>query len=310
MEKPASAPATLHPGRIGQLNSMTIQIPLEILGTLVVLYGLRQVFNDIFHPTKSGSLSDWVGRAFSASLRNTRFRGSIGPLALVSVILAWVALLTFGFALIYCGVLTTRFADSAAISPHPTFARTLLRALYTSLGSFDTFQTFNISPSTDGLRLVIALEGLIGISMITASVSWTVLLYPALARSRWFARSVSLILRAQERTGLSAVQDIGAPILLELARQVLEYRIDLVLFPILLNFYATEESSTVPHILPDILRIAAAAASDHNRETRLAGAHLQIALEDLAETLATRILDRESKDPAQTFEAFNKREKG
>ena len=47
-----------------------------------------------------------------------------------------------------------------------------------------------LKPETNWLRLVISLEGLIGISMITASVSWTVLLYPALARSRQFARRI------------------------------------------------------------------------------------------------------------------------
>jgi hypothetical protein len=64
---------------------------------------------------------------------------------------------------------------------------------------------------------VITLEGLIGISMITATVSWTVLLYPALARSRQFARRVSILVEAEERSHLSVVRDLGVPTLLEFA---------------------------------------------------------------------------------------------
>jgi vacuolar iron transporter family protein len=40
---------------------MSIQnILLEIIGTLIVLFGLREVFRDIFHPTHSGTFSEFV----------------------------------------------------------------------------------------------------------------------------------------------------------------------------------------------------------------------------------------------------------
>jgi hypothetical protein len=76
--------------------------------------------------------------------------------------------------------------------------------------------------------------------MITASVSWTVLLYPALARSRQFARRVSVLIEAEQRSGLSIVRELGVPLLLELAQAVLQFRIDITLFPVLFNFYAAE----------------------------------------------------------------------
>jgi hypothetical protein len=47
---------------------MSIQnILLQIIGTLIVLFGLREVFRDIFHPTRSGTLSEFVGRIMSLS---------------------------------------------------------------------------------------------------------------------------------------------------------------------------------------------------------------------------------------------------
>lgn len=288
---------------------MALAILLECAGTLLIVYGVVQVFRDIFHPTKSGSLSDWIGRFYSKLLRKTRFRPTVGPLALVSVIVAWIILLTTGFGLIYCGVLPQGFADTEPMRHPHSGLRTVVRAIYVSVGAFDTFETFNLSPQTEVLRVVVAVEGLVGFTMITASVSWTVLVYPALARSRWFARHASLVLRTEQRTGLSAVRELGAPMLIEFSRQVLEYRIDLVLFPILLNFYAEDEASTVPHMLPEMMRFSREATADPRAEIRMAGTKLQIALEDLAQTIASRVLQMQTDDPGETFHAFREREK-
>jgi uncharacterized membrane protein len=192
---------------------MITTILLECGGTLLVLFGIREVFRDIFHPTASGSLSDFVGRLASLLMRHTRLRPAVGPLSLVTVILCWVILLAAGFALIYCGILPREIAHPAGESH--SFAENFLRSLYFSLGAFDTFQTFNLAPQTNWLRLVISIEGLIGISMITASVSWLVLLYPALARTRLFARRVSTLLEAEKRLQYSLAHELGEPLLME-----------------------------------------------------------------------------------------------
>jgi hypothetical protein len=43
---------------------MAVRILLEVSGVLVVLFGLREVFRDIFHPTRSGSLRDLKSETF------------------------------------------------------------------------------------------------------------------------------------------------------------------------------------------------------------------------------------------------------
>jgi hypothetical protein len=170
---------------------MSVQnILLEILGTLIVLFGLREVFRDIFHPTRSGTLSELVGQLLSLLMRRTRLRPAVGALSLVITVVCWIATLAVGFALIFWGLAPAQLFLPSDHSTHPA-PHQFLRCLYFSLGAFDTFQTFDLRPTTNWLRLVITFEGLVGISMITASVSWTVLLYPALARSRQFARVVS-----------------------------------------------------------------------------------------------------------------------
>jgi hypothetical protein len=280
---------------------------LQGCGVLVVLFGLREVFRDIFHPTRSGSLSDVVGWVASRLLRHTSLRPAVGPLALVSVILCWASTLVLGFALIYCGLTQGEAGAPPGAVVHGVWPR-LLQSLYLSLGTFDTFQTFDLKPRTAWLKIIIAAEGFIGISMITASVSWLVLLYPALARMREFAKRVSVLVRAEQDSGLSLVRDLGAPALMELLRGVVQFRLDVILFPILLNFYATEKAATISQVLPGLCLLSEQALSVVlPPDVRLAGSALRIALQELADTLSERVVQESSGNMEDVFAAFEKR---
>lgn len=286
---------------------IVIEIVFECAGVLVVLYGLSEVFRDIFHPTRSGTLSEFIGKLASRLLRQTRFRPAVGPVSLVIVILCWDTLLVGGFALIYCGMPSEGLIGPPGAMAHATASK-YLESVYVSLGAFDTFQTFNLWAQADWLRLVIAVEGLIGISMITASVSWIVLLYPAYARSRRFGRRVFSLLEAEKRAAESIVREFGATLLLDVAEDVLQFRLDLILFPILLHFYPTDESAMVSHVLPELVRIASESAESDQGNCRLAGIQLQVGLEALAETLASRGLSSKHDDVLGVFEAFRRSE--
>lgn len=226
----------------------------------------------------------------------------------MTVILCWDCLLVGGFALIYCGMPSGQLIGPPQAMAHATASK-YLESLYISLGSFDTFQTFNLWPQKDWLRLVIAVEGLIGISMITASVSWLVLLYPAYARSRHFGRRVSSLLEAEHRAAESIVRELGAMLLLELAKGVLQFRLDVILFPILMYFYPTDESATVSHVLPDLTRLASEAAASEHCNCKIAGIQLQVALEALSEVLASRVLSMKHDNVLEVFEAFRQAER-
>jgi hypothetical protein len=129
-------------------------ILLEVFGTLVVLFGLREVFRDIFHPTRSGTLSEFVGWITSWLMRRSRLRPAVGPLSLVMTIVCWVTTLAVGFALIYWGLAQQQLFMASEANTHAT-SHQFLRCLYFSLGAFDTFQTFDLNPTTNWLRLVI-----------------------------------------------------------------------------------------------------------------------------------------------------------
>ena len=289
------------------VKMLIVPLVLEAGGTLLALYTLHEVFRDIFHPTRSGSLSDLIGWLVSRLTRHTRLRPSVGPIALVTVSLCWFLLLAAGFGFLYCG-LTMR--GLIGFSGHPEgFPGSLLRSMYLSLGTLDTFQTFDAEIRRSWLRAIISFEGLLGISMITASVSWLVLLYPALARTRFFARRISILVQAERRIGGSLVRDLGTPILTELMQGIVQLRLDFILFPILLNFYPSDPAATIACSLLEVCRIAREGIeAELPLSVRFAGAQLQIALEELSRELCERVVNVDQSDMDAVFRAFKERE--
>lgn len=271
------------------MNAAVLRAVEEIVGTLITLSALREIFSDIFHPARGGNLSEWIGRCCSKTLRHTRYRSAVGPIALIAVLLSWVLLLALGFAIIYFGVYPDDFVTTS-----PESLALLSRAIhcvYFSLGALCTFGTFDLNPRTDWLRLIVAIEGVIGISMITASVSWLVLLYPALERQRYIARHVSLLGEAEKESGLSSVTELGAPFLLRLSRELLQVRLDVWLFPISLYFYALQPEFTLAAALPMAQRFALEGmAPEQSSEIRLAATQLNISVRELGRTIAERVL--------------------
>lgn len=267
----------------------------EILGAALVLFTLREVFRDIFHPTRSGSLSDLIGRMASRLLGHTPVRPSVGPLVLVSVIASWVLLLGTGFALIYFGLYPEYFVVNPAAG-HQELADRIVRSCYLSLGSLDTFQTFDMQPRVSWLNLVIALQGLLGLALITASISWLVLIYPALSRNRFFSKRVSLLIRAQEQSGVSILQSKDS-ILSELAQELTQVRIDIILFPVLLNFYPGDRSVTLALVLPQLVELVSQGKSTELPITvQFGAAQLDVTLHEFSRTLAERVLSIQEKD--------------
>lgn len=280
-----------------------IDVVAEVAGAGLVLFTLHEVFRDIFHPTRSGSLSDFVGRLGSRFLRKTSLRPALGPLILVAVIAIWALLLGAGFALIYLGLYPDYFTLPGG-SAQTTFGERVLHSCYLSLGSLDTFQTFDIEPRSSWLKLVIGIEGLLGLAMITASVSWLVLLYPALSRNRFFAQRVSMLMEVQTQSGISML-DVGFPILSELAQELAQVRIDLVLFPVLLNFYPTDRSATLALVLPRLVELAQQGSrADLPATVRFGAAQLDATLTRFGQMLARRVLFQDERNREGIFRSF------
>lgn len=170
----------------------------------------------------------------------------------------------------------------------------------------DTFQTFDVDARPGWLKLIVAFEELVGISMITASVSWLVLVYPALERTRFLAKKTFVLLRAM-KTG--RISDVSSDALLrEMADRVIQGRIDLILFPILLNFYAADRTQTLALALPHLQELASRSQESQMGELRLAAAELQEALADFVQMLADRVLRMDRATPRLSSESSRRAE--
>lgn len=282
---------------------MIATIVIEIVGAVVMLFTFREVFHDIFHPTRSGSLSDLIGHLCSKAFRHTRLRPAIGPLALVLVIFSWVVLLTVGFALLYFPLIPAQIATGAS---HQGIGGRVIRSLAWSLGSLDTFKTFDMDLKRGPLELLVAFEGLVGISLITASISWLVLIYPALERTRFLAKRTFVLIRAQNAIGLGKIESDS--LLTDMADRVIQLRIDLILFPILLNFYPRDPNQALAKALPHMQRIAKECSDPACRQqVRFAAAQLHEALIDFSILLSERVLHSGHTTMEAAFNAFIER---
>ncbi len=212
-----------------------------------------------------------------------------GPLSLGLVIFTWALLQATGFALIYWAVFpgSFQFTDGR---PFPK-GYDLLKTFYFSIEAITTMGFGDMLPKPDWLRLLVALQALTGFAFLTASVSWTVLLYPALARLRTLAHRTSILVDASVETRITLPTEDSGPLLNDLAVSVITARVDFVYFLIIYYFHATHGRSSLALSLPHLVRFAELGSRPEASEpVRLASAALQAALDDLAQALRERFV--------------------
>ncbi len=110
--------------------------------------------------------------------------------------------------------------------------------LYFSLETLTTLGLGEITPRPGWTRWAVDAEALLGLSLFTASISWFVLLYPALGRLRTLARRASILARASETTGIDVVAGDVESMLADLTLDVIRTRVDFIHFPIIYYFHA------------------------------------------------------------------------
>jgi hypothetical protein len=273
-------------------------------GVVLVAAVIWEVFEDLFHPSQRGALSDWIGRGlFSLMRRRRTLLPLAGPLTVVAVIGTWVLLLGLGFALIYYDAFPQHFRTNSGAVP-PVSPR-WLPVLDFSYSTLVTLGYGNLLPQPPSLQMTANLEALLGFGLLTASVSSIVLLYPALSRMRLLARSVSQICRAERQAGVSVAATESDVVLAGLARDVTNTRIDLLHFPVIYYFAAGDPAASLAPSMGDLVRFARdGLAVDRPAHVRLAAGTLDQALTDLAALVALRFVDAPKDDRDAVFEAF------
>lgn len=272
-------------------------------GLCIVGWAFREIFQDLFHPTQSGSLSTYVGRTTFRFLRRWPSKLSMaGPVTLVTVVLCWAFLQAIGFAFIYWSGYPAQFRIQGQ---HPTGLGGLLLMCYFSLEILTTLGLGDVFPLATWIRLLCTFEALTGFALVTASVSSILLLFPALSRMRNLASRTQTLLAAQAVTGADVISSAGVQLLGQLALDVISARVDFIHFPILYYFHAERRRSSLPHALPHLISLAELGCrAEAPEQVRLAAAALQIALHDLGEVLSTRFIHGNPDDTAEIFRSY------
>jgi hypothetical protein len=180
-----------------------------------------------------------------------------GPVALISVIGTWLALLVIGWALIYWPHLPNEFllASESDTLSHPTS----IEALYLSMTTITTLGYGDITPTSEWLRIVTPLEAIFGFGLLTASLSWVISIYQVLRRRRSLALEISLLCEEQSAIGLSLanMEPIAAQELLSgLSSQLNNVWNDMLQFPITYYFASGDRQSALSVGMLNLLSLA------------------------------------------------------
>jgi hypothetical protein len=272
-------------------------ILMTAIGIALNALVIRDIFHTLFAATGTGSLSmalsRVVWRGFKRISRDKRRRLALaGPTTMLLIIAMWTLGLVWGWACLMWPHLPGSFLLSTGMSPEQNDS--LLDAIYLSLVTLGTLGYGEITPQSTWVRLIAPLEALIGFALFTASISWLMSIYPAMARRRHLARYVSLYDRAQVATGrrhdgFSCTID-GAEIN-QMKNQVISVRDDFVQFPITYLFHTPDARSSLAATLPTLLHFADKGSADPDPKVQLQAVMLRKALDDLATCLADPWLD-------------------
>jgi hypothetical protein len=274
---------------VGQVTGWAI----TCIGGVVVLAALRDVFHTLWHPSGRSGLGRKVMAAIWRAGRPRRGRRRVsvlaGPLSMVVVVLAWVALIVLGWTLIYWPHLPDDFVLSEGV--RQTSRGGFLDALYLSMVTISTLGFGDIVPTAEWLRIAVPVQALLGFALLTAAVTWVLQVYPALTRRRALAIRLSLLRRADAVRVLSE-EDVpmAANLLEDLAGELVHARVDLTQYAETYYFRDGEESASLAATIDTALQLAHAAEGSPRADMRFAGTLLDVALRDFADLLDEQFL--------------------
>lgn len=255
----------------------------------MIALACRDIFDSLFHPEGRATVARMVSRSVWLTMRRLGRRrppvlAQAGPLGLVAVISTWALLLIAGWALFFLPHLDGFRIQGGAQGGDVVDALNLSLVSLTTLGFGDAV------PEAGWLRIVTPLEALLGFGLLSASVSWLLLIHPVLARRRSLAYEVTLLRReeAETDTGLLAREPhVAERVYAELTSRLIAVERDLVSFPITYYFVESDPRFSLAATAPYLLELAERGGrEDVPDRVRLRARLLQEALEDLAATTA------------------------
>jgi hypothetical protein len=286
---------------------------ITVLGALLVLVALRDVFDTLFHPQGRGVVSQTLIRAVWRTARtlvrgNHRVLSLAGPIAFIGVIAVWGTLVVVGFALIIWPRLPDAFAVSQGLDA--AAQESFVDALYLSMVNLTSLGYGDIVPTSDLLRVLGPLETLIGLGLLTASISWILLLYRVLSDYRSLSHEIALLLEAERSNpaGLAGIEPaVAAGVLADLTSRVVPTRDDLAHSPIAYYFHPRDPRHALPVLLPELLEVVdRCSAPNRPAALRFQAAMLRQAIEDLLSTIAEEFVGEDARNPHEALAGYRR----
>jgi hypothetical protein len=277
-------------------------------GIALIALAARDVFDALFHPEGRSTFARGMMRGVWRLLRR-RGRGSrsfvlAGPLGLVLVFATWAGLLVAGWALVFLPHVPEGFHRATGGAADSD----LVEALNVSLVTLTTLGFGDVTPDDAWLRVVVPIEALVGFGLLSASISWLLLIHPALARRRSLAYEVSLLRKAEEETGAPPAGLEAASsdrIYAELTSRLVAVERDLVNFPVSYYFAEADERFSLARAMPYLQQLAERGCEPSvPLPTRLQSAMLRDAVDDFAVTTASRFHSARSGATAEILRAY------
>lgn len=252
---------------------------------------MRDIFDALFHPESRGTLARLLMRAvwrgFRRVARRPRLFSLAGPLGLIAVIGSWAAMLALGWALLIWPHMPESFRYEPGGGGDGFFD-----ALNYSLVSLTTLGSGDADPTDAWLKVLLPLEALLGFGLLSASISWLLLIYPVFTRRRSPAYEISLLRQAEDEGDLALDQLEPAAlerIYSELTSRLIAVERDLVNFPVTYYFAEDDERFSLPAVAPYMLELARRGADDDRPSVvRLRARLLLQTIDNLARTAAQR----------------------
>jgi hypothetical protein len=262
---------------------------VSVVGGVLVLLVLWDVFNSLLYPTGRGRISHSVMAGVWRLTRHARprIRRVAGPLALVAAIGTWGLLVLLGGALVYWPHLPSSFGYAPSTGPGAGF----VDAFYLSVVTTSTLGYGDIVPTVAWLRLVAPLQALVGFALLTAAVAWFLEVYPALTRRR----SLSLRLAVLERAGVrdrihELTPETSARTLDEISTALAQVRTDLTQYAESYYFEDSTPAASLALTVRHAADLAAAGVQSRHEDVRFAAEVLEHTLDELAEVLDGQFL--------------------
>ncbi len=281
-----------------------MMLVLTILGAVLILVGLNDMFHSLLHPRGRGAVSHAVlGGVWSLSRSlGHRFGSGAGPAAMVAVTVLWVVLQVVGWAMIYLPHVPAGFSYGPGVDParYPE----VMQALYFSAVTLSTLGFGDVVATQPMIRFLAPAQALTGFALLTGAFSWFTQAFPPLSRRRALALDIAGLADADY---VSTLTDLDTTTisrdLSTLSADVDKCVVDLVQHSESYYFLEVQPSTSLARQLPYLMELRDRSAKCTTPDVRLAALRLGSALDGLATELNDQFLGS-GGPPEEVFRAY------